>query len=72
MKIIAKRKISDNNSKYEYKLDDNNIISGKEAYQMTLEGKLEGITYSHNGNTKYIKAINDGNKNNNLDDLPEF
>ena len=72
MKIIAKRKISDNDSKYEYKLDDNNIIGEEEAYQMALEGKLEGITYSYNDNTKYIKAINDGNKNNNLDDLPEF
>ena len=35
MKIIAKRKISDNDSKYEYKLDDNNIIS-EEAYQIAL------------------------------------
>lgn len=79
MKIVARRRTQASNGSergdgysYEYKLDNGEIISNEQAYEMALNNQIEGIIASHNKDTKYIKAYGDGNIKNNLDDLPEF
>lgn len=65
MKIVGRRKteVNQNNSNgdsrgngysFEYKLDDGSVVSNEQAYEMALNGQIEGVLASHNGGTKYI------------------
>ena len=57
---------------YEYKLDNGDVVTSAQAYDMALNGELEGVIASHNGSTKYIRTIGDGKDGNDLNDLPSF
>lgn len=56
-----------------YKLDNNKILNKKEAVSFAEEGKIDGVTIgvSKNGE-KFLKSMPDGNKSNNLDNMPEI
>lgn len=84
MKIVGRRekKLNQNNNSgndsrgngysFEYKLDDGSVVSNEQAYEMALNGQIEGVLASHNGDTKYIRSIPDGKDGNDLNDLPQF
>lgn len=84
MKIIARRKVDLNNNNnqdneyrgngyaYEYKLDNGDIVNNEQAYELALNGQLDGVMASHNKGTKYIRTIGDGKDGNDLNDLPNF
>ena len=57
---------------YEYLLDDGTIVSDTQAYEMAINGQLEGIMGSHNKGRNYIRTIGDGKDGNDLNDLPTF
>lgn len=57
---------------HEYLLDNGQIVTTEQAYDLASQGLLEGVGCAVNKGTKYIRSINDGNPNNNLQDLPEF
>lgn len=56
----------------EYLLEDGRVINSDQAYDMAKNGQLEGVIASTNQGTKYIRSYADGNKTNNLSDLPTF
>ena len=74
MKIIARREgdSSTNYSNQLFKLDNGQVVTDEEAYDLAKEGKLEGVVASTNKNNKYIRTIPDGDVSNNLDNLPTF
>jgi hypothetical protein len=74
MKIIARREgdSSTNHSNQLFKLDNGQVITDEEAYDLAKEGKLEGVVASTNKNNKYVRTIPDGDPSNNLDNLPTF
>lgn len=57
---------------HEYLLDNGQIINVEQAYDMAKQGLIEGVTASTNQGVKYIRSVGDGDKTNNLVDLPEF
>lgn len=56
-----------------YKLDNGEIITKKQGINFAEQGKIENVTVgvSKKGE-KFLKSIPDGNKANNLDNLPEI
>ena len=57
---------------YEYMLDNGQVVTNEQAYQLALDGQLEGVMASHNKGTKYIRGIGDGREGNDMNDLPSF
>lgn len=57
---------------HEYLLDNGQIVTTEQAYDLAMKGLIEGVSCSSNKGTKYIRSVGDGNMKNNLDDLPEF
>lgn len=57
---------------HEYLLDNGQIVTTEQAYDLAMQGLIEGVSCSSNKGTKYIRSVGDGNMKNNLDDLPEF
>ena len=74
MKIVAiKKEIVDGHEiNSAFKLDNGEILNVDQAYQYAKDGKLEGIVAADRNGTKYIRGVNDGDDNNNLDNLPTF
>lgn len=55
-----------------FKLDNGQEITDEQAYDMAKSGQLEGVVGATRKGNKYVRAINDGNDSNNLDNLPSF
>ena len=74
MKIVAVKKgtVDGHEINEAFKLDNGEIIDVETAYQYATEGKLEGVVGAEREGTKYIRGINDGDDENNLDSLPTF
>jgi hypothetical protein len=74
MKIVAVKKgtVDGHEVNEQFKLDNGEIIDVETAYQYAKDGKLEGVVAADREGTKYVRGINDGDDNNNLDTLPTF
>ena len=55
-----------------YKLSDESFISKPEAVAMAKQGKISGVGIAHRGDNEYLKAIPNGQENDNLGNLPSF
>lgn len=53
-----------------YKLSDESFVSKSEAVSMAKQGQISGVGIAHRGDTEYLKAIPNGNENDNLSNLP--
>lgn len=53
-----------------YKLSDDTFVAKAEAVQMAKQGKIAGVGIAHRGDTEYLKAIPNGQENDNLGNLP--
>lgn len=53
-----------------YQLSDERIVSKPEAVSMAKQGQIAGVGIAHRGDTEYLKAIPNGNENDNLGNLP--
>lgn len=53
-----------------YKLSDDTLVSKPEAVQMAKQGKIAGVGIAHRGDNEYLKAIPNGEENDNLGNLP--
>lgn len=74
MKIVAVKKgtVDGHEVNEQFKLDNGEVIDVETAYQYAQDGKLEGVVAADREGTKYVRGINDGDDNNNLDSLPTF
>lgn len=55
-----------------YKLSDESFVEKTEAVEMAKQGKISGVDIAHRGDTEYLKAIPNGQENDNLGNLPSF
>ena len=55
-----------------YQLSDNTIVEKQQAVQLAKAGQIANVGIAHRGDTEYLKAIPDGNENNNLSNLPSI
>lgn len=55
-----------------YKLSDETFVAKHDAVQMAKNGKIAGVGVAHRGENEYLKAIPNGNENDNLSNLPAF
>ena len=53
-----------------YKLSDETLVSKPEAVSMAKQGQIAGVGIAHRGDTEYLKAIRNGDENDNLGNLP--
>ena len=53
-----------------YQLSDNTIVEKQQAVNMARQGQIAGVGIAHRGDTEYLKAIPNGNENDNLGNLP--
>ena len=53
-----------------YKLSDETLVSKPEAVSMAKQGQIAGVGIAHRGDTEYLKAIPNGDENDNLGNLP--
>ena len=53
-----------------YQLSDNSIVKKSDAVSMAKLGQIRGVGIAHRGDSEYLKAIPDGEENNNLGNLP--
>lgn len=53
-----------------YQLSDNSIVEKQQAVNMARQGQIAGVGIAHRGDTEYLKAIPNGNENDNLGNLP--
>lgn len=53
-----------------YKLSDESLVSKPDAVSMAKRGQIAGVGIAHRGDTEYLKAIPNGNENDNLGNLP--
>lgn len=53
-----------------YKLSDESLVAKPEAVEMAKQGRITGVGIAHRGSTEYLKAIPNGNENDNLGNLP--
>lgn len=74
MKIVAVKKgtVDGHEVNEQFKLDNGEVIDVETAYQYAQDGKLEGVVAAEREGTKYVRGVNDGDDNNNLDSLPTF
>lgn len=71
-KIVAVRK-DEKGTIHAYKLDSGDVITVDQAIAMCQMGQLEGvITGNSKNDTPFIRGVADGDRSNNLDNLPEF
>lgn len=55
-----------------YKLSDESFVTKPDAVQMAKQGKISGVGIAHRGENEYLKAIPNGDENDNLSNLPSF
>lgn len=53
-----------------YKLSDETFVSKPDAVFMAKQGQIAGVGIAHRGDTEYLKAIPNGDENDNLGNLP--
>lgn len=53
-----------------YQLSDESFVSKPEAVSLAKQGQIAGVGIAHRGQTEYLKAIPNGNENDNLGNLP--
>lgn len=53
-----------------YQLSDNTFVEKQRAVTMAKQGQIAGVGIAHRGDTEYLKAIPNGNENDNLGNLP--
>ena len=53
-----------------YKLSDESYVSKSDAVNMAKQGKIKGVAIAHKKDNVYLKAIPNGNENDNLGNLP--
>ena len=53
-----------------YQLSDNTLVEKQQAVAMAKQGQIAGVGVAHRGDTEYLKAIPNGNENDNLGNLP--
>ena len=53
-----------------YKLSDDTHVEKSQAVSMAKNGQISGVGIAHRGDTEYLKAIPNGNENDNLSNLP--
>ena len=53
-----------------YQLSDESIVSKPKAISLAKQGQIAGVGIAHRGQTEYLKAIPNGNENDNLGNLP--
>ena len=53
-----------------YKLSDETFVEKPQAVQMAKQGKIAGVGVAHRGDNEYLKAIPNGDENDNLENLP--
>ncbi len=55
-----------------YKLSDETFVKKPRAVEMAKQGQIAGVGIAHRGNNEYLKAIPNGQENDNLGNLPSF
>ena len=55
---------------YKRLVSDRSIVEKQQVIDMAKQGQITGMGITHRGDTEYLKFIPDGNKNNNLGNLP--
>lgn len=55
-----------------YQLSDESIVSKPKAVSLAKQGQIAGVGIAHRGQTEYLKAIPNGNENDNLGNLPSI
>ena len=55
-----------------YKLSEAPFVQKEEAVQMAKQGQISGVGIAHRGNNQYLKAVPNGEENDNLGNLPSF
>lgn len=55
-----------------YKLSDETFVQKEEAVQMAKQGQISGVGIAHRGNNQYLKAVPNGEENDNLGNLPSY
>ena len=53
-----------------YQLSDESFVTKPEAVSLAKQGQIAGVGIAHRGQTEYLKAIPNGNENDNLGNLP--
>lgn len=53
-----------------YQLSDESFVSKPEAVSLAKSGQIAGVGIAHRGETEYLKAIPNGDENDNLGNLP--
>jgi len=53
-----------------YQLSDQTFIEKTKAVEMAKQGQIAGVGVAHRGDSEYLKAIPNGNENDNLGNLP--
>lgn len=53
-----------------YQLSDQSFVSKPQAVSMAKQGEIAGVGIAHRKDTEYLKAIPNGNENDNLGNLP--
>lgn len=53
-----------------YKLSDQTIVSKPQAVSMAKQGDIAGVGIAHRKDNEYLKAIPNGEENDNLGNLP--
>ena len=53
-----------------YQLSDHSIVEKQQAVEMAKQGRIAGVGIAHRGDTEYLKAIPNGDENDNLGNLP--
>ena len=53
-----------------YQLSDESFVSKPEAVSLAKRGQIAGVGIAHRGETEYLKAIPNGDENDNLGNLP--
>ena len=55
-----------------YQLSDNSVVSKQQGVNMAKQGQISGVGIAHRGDTEYLKAVPNGNENDNLGNLPSI
>ena len=53
-----------------YQLSDESFVTKPEAVSLAKQGQIAGVGIAHRGETEYLKAVPNGNENDNLGNLP--
>lgn len=55
-----------------YKLSDESFVAKPQAVAMAKQGQIAGVGIAHRKDNEYLKAIPNGEENDNLGNLPSY